>query len=327
MNQCTEPCWLLLIHQIPPKPAYFRVKIWRRLQNLGAVAVKNSVYVIPRTDQTLEDFHWVLREIVQGGGEASICEALFMEGLSDQEVEALFRSARDADYTQIVDDAQAILDSFSARGSGFGDDRIADLAAQLARVKRRFDAVIAIDFFKAPAREKVENLIAEIESRQKDAEQRLAAQNEEPAKADFEAAMGRTWVTRKDIYVDRIASAWFIRRFVDPEARFKFVANKGYRPRAGELRFDMFEGEFTHEGDQCTFEVLSKRFAADDTALAEIGKVIHDLDLKDAKFKKLETPGIGGLIDGLASAHKSDEIRLERGIAILDDLYHYFQGK
>ncbi len=327
MNQYTEPRWLLLIHQIPPKPAYFRVKIWRRLQNLGAVAVKNSVYVIPRTDQTLEDFHWVLREIVQGGGEASICEARFAEGLSDREVEALFRSARDADYRQIVDDAQAILDSLPAPGSGLGDDRISDLAAQLARVKRRFAAVVAIDFFKAPARERVENLIAEIESRHKDAEQRLAAQNEEPTKSDLEGVTGRTWVTRKDIYVDRIASAWFVRRFVDPEARFKFVANKGYRPRAGELRFDMFEGEFTHEGDKCTFEVLSKRFAADDPALAEIGKVIHDLDLKDAKFKKPETPGIGGLMEGLASTHKSDEIRLERGIAILDHLYHYFRRK
>ena len=327
MNQCPQPRWLLLIHQIPPKPAYFRVKIWRRLQSLGAVAVKNSVYVIPRTDQTLEDFHWVLREIVQGGGEASICEAGFVEGLADEQIEGLFQAARDTDYTQIADDARVLLGSLPASGSSLRDDRITELSSHLARLKRRLAGVIALDFFRAPAREEVENLIAKIESRRKDAEQRLVEQNEEPAKADLGGITGRTWVTRKGIYVDRIASAWFIRRFIDPDGGFKFVTNKGYRPRAGELRFDMFEGEFTHEGDQCTFEVLSKRFAADDPALVEIGKVIHDLDLKDAKFKKLETPGIGGLIDGLASAHESDEERIERGSAIFDDLYEYFRRK
>ena len=129
------------------------------------------------------------------------------------------------------------------------------------------------------------------------------------------------------MYVDRIACAWLIRRFIDPDAQFKFVSGKGYRPRAGELRFDMFEGEFTHEGDLCSFEVLSKRFFPEDQALVHIGKVIHDLDFKDAKFKKPETAGIGGLMEGLAAAHKSDEARLDRGSAIFDDLYEYFRRK
>src|SRR5690349_15822328 len=100
--------WLLLIHQIPPKPAYFRVKVWRRLQTIGAVAIKNSVYVAPKTDQTQEDLEWLLREIRDGGGDASICEARFIEGLQDEGVEALFNAAREADYHQVADEARAL---------------------------------------------------------------------------------------------------------------------------------------------------------------------------------------------------------------------------
>src|SRR3990170_8900648 len=106
--QPVEGRWLLLIHQIPPKPNYFRVKIWRRLQRLGAVAVKNSIYVLPKSDQAQEDFQWVLREIVEGGGEATLCEARLVEGLTDEQIEELFRSARSADYQQISDECRQI---------------------------------------------------------------------------------------------------------------------------------------------------------------------------------------------------------------------------
>ncbi len=100
---------------------------------------------------------------------------------------------------------------------------------------------------------------------------------------------GSVWVTRQGVHVDRIASAWLIRRFIDPEARFKFVPAKGYVPEPGELRFDMFEAEFTHEGDRCTFEVLLARAGLADPALAAIGEIVHDIDLKDAKFGREET--------------------------------------
>src|SRR5574340_1037623 len=91
-------CWLLLMHQLPAKPAYLRVKIWRRLQALGAVPLKNSVYVLPANEQTQEDFEWLLKEIAEGGGEAMICEARLIDGLSDQDVRSLFNAAREADY-------------------------------------------------------------------------------------------------------------------------------------------------------------------------------------------------------------------------------------
>ncbi len=145
----------------------------------------------------------------------------------------------------------------------------------------------------------------------------------EPAKASLDVAQhrGRTWVTRTGIKMDRMASAWLIRKLIDPEARFKFVPAKGYQPERGELRFDMFEAEFTHEGELCTFEVLVQRFGLTDPALRAIAEIVHDIDLKDAKYGREEAPGIGQLVAGIAAAHADDEARLARGSALFDDLY------
>jgi hypothetical protein len=145
----------------------------------------------------------------------------------------------------------------------------------------------------------------------------------EPSRATLDVAQhkGRTWVTRTGIKVDRMASAWLIRKFIDPEARFKFVPAKDYRPQPGELRFDMFEGEFTHEGDLCTFEVIVQRFGLGDPALRAIAEIVHDIDVKDAKYGREEAPGIGQLVAGIAAAHPDDEARLARGSALFEDLY------
>jgi hypothetical protein len=318
-----EARWLLLIHQLPPKPDYIRVKVWRRLQRLGAVAIKNSVYVLPRNEQTYEDFEWVLREIEKDGGDASICEARFVEGLSDEQVEALFHAARDADYAQLADSVRRLFDTLPPVKQLTAEQR-GDLEKEVLKVGRRFAEITAIDFFRAPGREAVDGLIAGIE-------QRLRTESdavEKPrVKMDRDSVQGRTWVTRKGIHVDRMASGWLIGRFIDPAARFKYVASKGYRPEADELRFDMFEAEFTHSGDSCTFEVLLEHFGLDDPALRLIAEIVHDIDLKDAKFDREETAGIDRLIAGIAMGHKEDEERLANAVPIFDGLYEYFRRK
>ena len=134
-------------------------------------------------------------------------------------------------------------------------------------------------------------------------------------------------MTRKGIHVDRMASAWLVRRFIDPQADFKFVPAKGYKPLAGEVRFDMFEAEFTHLGDRCTMEVLLDRTAINDAAVRVIAEIVHDIDLKDSKFEHPETPGIERLVAGIAMSHRDDEARLARGAAVFDDLYEYFRRK
>ena len=316
--------WLLLVHQLPAKPAYLRVKVWRRLQGLGAVTLKNSVYALPATERTQEDFAWILKEISAGGGDGVIYEARIVDGFSDQDVRDLFNKARDAEYEVIAKGARVLLQAL-ARPIG-EVNVLADAGAKLVRLKTEAARILEIDFFGADGRETVNGLLVELDARLLQAASTEAGQaggaGVSSGIADWK---NRIWVTRQGVHVDRIASAWLIRRFIDGQAQFKFVAAKGYVPEPGELRFDMFEAEFTHEGDRCTFEVLRDRMNLTDPALVPIGEIVHDIDLKDAKFGREEARGIARLIEGLRLAQTRDERRLSRGGALFDDLYEYFR--
>lgn len=305
------PLWLMLLHNIPPKPAYFRVKIWRRLQGLGAIAVKNAAYVLPRNEQTLEDLSWVCRAIEEGGGEAVLCEARFIDGLADGDLRGLFDAARDADYAAIAEEARNVTEAV--------DD---EAEAGLRRLRRRFEQVAAIDFFLAEGRAAAEAALAGLEGRMK----RGQAQPGKSTGKAGERPTARVWVTRASVYVDRIASAWLIRRFVDPKARFKFVAERSYLPNPDELRFDMYDAEFTHEGDRCTFEVLRERFVSGDAALAQLAEIVHDIDLKDGKFQRAEAGGLAQMMTGVCAATSDDDERLKRGGELCETLYRSFGG-
>ena len=313
------PPWLLFLPQLPAKPAYARVKVWRRLAEIGAVAVKNAVHALPNSAQSREDFEWLLREVEAAGGEAAICEANLLNGLSDEDVRASFNAARDQDYERLaaeIRDAQNRIDF----GKPLGADDRAELTGRLKRWRRQFAELAAIDFFGAPARGVAETLIAKMEAHMSDRETIVVR----APNLALDALRGRTWVTRQGIKVDRMACAWLIRRFVDPDARFKFVHGQGYAPRDGELRFDMFEAEFTHEADRCSFEVLLARVGLADGALHQIAEIVHDIDLKDGKFGRPEAPGISSLIDGIAASTVEDERRMSRGGDLFDGLYANF---
>jgi hypothetical protein len=316
-----EPRWLLLIHQIPPKPGYLRIKIGRHLQRLGAVAIKNSVYTLPSSDDAREDLNWVLREIVAGGGDGSIVEANFVEGISDEQVRDLFRAARDAEYQEVTVEARALAKELPKRGA-LSEERRTEMQARLARLQKRMGEIASLDFFAGRQREPAEGLLQDLARRLE------PASTSATKEAKMEPKMqGATWVTRTGIHVDRMSSAWLIRRFIDEKAKFKFVLPKSYQHQKGELRFDMFDGEYTHQGDLCTFEVLLDRFHLDDPALRRIGEIVHDIDLKDDKHKRPEKPGIELLINGIATAHHEDDARLARASAALDDLYELLRRK
>lgn len=244
-SRAQVPPWVVLIHQVPPKPDYLRVKVRRRLEKLHAAALKNSVYVLRNSAEAVEDFEWLAREIEAMGGSALIAECAFVNGISDEEIEAMLQTE--------------MGDSFS-------------LASGQSAV--------------------------------------------EP---------GRTWVTRTDVHVDRIASAWLIRRFIDAEAKFKFVPARRYTRRSDELRFDMYDAEYTHEGERCTFQTLVARFGLKDHGVTIIGEIVHDIDCKDDQFNRAETDGVASLIRGIARSTDNDSERLERGAAIFDDLYTAFR--
>lgn len=320
-GETTEQRWLLLIHRLPSKPAYFRVKIWRRLQGIGAVAVKSTVYALPANAETQEDFEWLLKEIVAGGGEAMVCEARLVDGLSDAEVQALFDAARDADYAEIAKEARGLAAEIGANAT---PEKRAETRSQLGRIRKRLAEVDTIDFFGATGRLAVEALLAELDTHL--VEDRSMTE-ESKATEPITDLKGRIWVTRRDVHVDRIACSWLIRRFIDPDAVIRFVPGKSYAAKPGELRFDMFDGEITHEGDRCSFEVLLTRAGLDDPALQAIAEIVHDIDLKDGKFGRDETTGIASLIAGIAMTNKGDEQRIGQGGPVFDNLYQYFRQK
>jgi len=245
---------------------------------------------------------------------------ILVAGLSDAAVETMFITARDDDYAALAQEARDLQRSLSRRkrqGSDSGQS-----SSALLRLHKRLSEVVAIDFFGAFGRGTVEGLLASI-----DAALRPPAGAPGEPRAKAAQTPGGVWVTRTGVHVDRIASAWLIRRFIDPEAKFKFVRGHDYAPEPGEIRFDMYEAEFTHEGELCTFEVLLQRFGIEDSALVRVGELVHDIDLKDGKFGHAETSGLDHLVAGIAMRHKDDEARLSDGAAVLEALYEYFRRK
>ena len=303
------PRWLILVHRIPPKPLYLRAKMRQRLADVGAVAVKNAVYLLPHGAEALEDLQWIAQEIVTGGGDAHLFAGDFVDGVASDTAVAQFRDARNADYDALAADAHAAMKAARSAAAA------AELAAGHARLTRRFEEIRRIDFFEADHRGAAEEALAAIEARlQKDKKEETRMLQANPE------LRGRTWVTRPGVKIDRMASAWFIRRFVDPKARFRF-ADPASPKKEGELRFDMVGGDFTHEEDRCTFETLIGRVGLPDKAVRAIAEIVHDLDLKDGKYGREEAAGFRMMMDGLMARTESDDERIERALVIFDDLH------
>ncbi len=304
MPQLPQNQWLLLLHQIPPTPPYFRAKVLRQLNQLGALAIKNSAYLLPETDEKREDLEWLRFEVSEQGGEAWLFRADAIAGFTRESLEASFRAMREEDYKQLLEQSKEFLSREGDRSE-----------SEWRRIKRRFDEIRRIDFFNAPGREELETIMENIETALHGPARQPAAK---PGLADLK---GRTWITRPGVKVDRISSAWLICRFIDPEARLLFVDQDRYTHQPGEVRFDMFDGEFTHEGDLCTFEVLLSHAKLNNRALDAMAEIVHDIDLKDNKYQRPETSGIAAMISGITGLNTADEQRIEEGARLFEAVY------
>jgi hypothetical protein len=306
--------WLILVHQLPPTPSNLRVRTWRRLQELGAAAVKQSVYVLPDTAATREDFEWLKVEIEGAGGEAAVYSAEHLDTADEAALIEQFRHTRQQAYAELAGELQRLHRAGSSR-PGPSDRR-----RDLARYRQRLAAIERVDFFASAGRDRVVTLLGDLETAAPMAGRgkRLLATGPGDA-ARYEA---RLWVTRPRPGVDRMASAWLIRRFIDAKARFGFITD--VKTAGDALPFDMFGAGFGHAGDRCTFETLTSRFAIRDAVVARIAEIVHDLDLKDGKFGAPEAATLGMAIDGLQLSAADDHTLLEQGMTLFEALYRSF---
>lgn len=294
--------WIALSFSLPSgSSSSKRVAVWRRLQKIGAVSPTGSLYLLPAGEESREAFDWLAQEITEAGGQALVLPIDRLEGDAEARLVEAFRAARGEDYRKLATEAG---EAERAGKSGLED--------RLEKLRRRFAEVARIDFFQAPERADAEAMLARIESLLGPLETAASAPS-----ADLERYRGRRWVTRPRPHVDRLACAWLIRRFVDPEAEIRYAQTAG----KGEVSFDMKGADFGHRGNHCTFETMLAAFGLEgDPALAALAQIVHEIDLRDTSTRP-EVPGIDAVLRGWSNSGWTDAELERHGIALFEGLY------
>jgi hypothetical protein len=299
--------WLLLLYALPMKRTSARVNLWRKLKKFGAVQLKTSAYVLPDSPTQYERFQWLATQIKDAGGEATLIRVAEIEGMSSAEMVGMFNDARAMEYKEL---AAACRETLAQRKRG--ED--GELVTELERHQRRFREIRETDYFSSPGVHDAQVLLERVEKL-------LAPRRGVAAAAKLDAGkfVGKTWLTRPRPGIDRAGSAWLIRKFIDPKARFVFGMEPAKQPKA--LPFDMADAEFSHHGDDCTFETLVKRFGIADKAVLRMAEMVHDADLEDGKFQRCECIGVNSVLSGWARSGLSDGELLSKGIECFEGLY------
>ena len=298
--------WLLLLYALPTPRNAERVNLWRKLKRFGAVQLKTSGYVLPDEPAHFERFQWLSKQILDAGGQATLVRVAEIDGVSNEEIVGMFNAARAADYKELTATCQSAL----ARNK---KGKSAEFALGLGKWKQRFDEIRGIDYFHSPAADDAQMVLQRAE-KSLGPKAGMAVQKLEPSQF-----FGKTWLTRPRPGIDRAGSAWLIRKFIDTNARFAFAMEPVKYPEA--LPFDMAGVEFSHQGDDCTFETLVKRFGIKDEAVRVIAEMVHDADLEDEKFGRCECIGINAVLSGWARSDIKDCELLAKGIECFEGLY------
>jgi hypothetical protein len=303
---------LLLLVGVPPTPSSLRVRVWRRLRSLGAVALKRSAYLLPDTPERYEDFQWLAQEIQREGGDATLIRVQQIENVSTENVVRLFHEPRDQDYKQLALRYRKVLQSLE-RKSATKSPRV---QADLARLSKDHQRIRDVDFFDAPGGAEVRRLEEAIAMRTRRPE---SVRREERPTLDLSKLRGRRWVTRPRPHIDRVASAWLIKRFIDTDAVFVFAPPAEFPKDA--IPFDAAGVELSHQGEDCTFETLVKRARLRDRRLTRLAEVVHEADLRDGKYAHEEARGIDVAIRALLAASSDDHQVLAQGLMLFEGLY------
>jgi len=303
---------ILLLVGVPPTPSSLRVRVWRRLRSLGAVPLKRSAYLLPDTPERYEDFQWLAQEIEREGGEATLIRIQQIENISPENVQRLLHEPRDHDYRQLAARYRKVLQSLDKKPAVKG----ARLPEELAHLAREHQRIRDIDYFDAPSGAEVRRLEEVIAMRTRRQE---PVHREERRPLDLAGLRGRRWVTRPRPHIDRIASAWLIKRFIDPDAEFLFAPPAEFPKDA--IPFDAPGVELSHQGEDCTFETLVKRARLRDRRLARLAEVVHEADLRDGKYPHEEARGIDVAVRALLAASPDDRQVLAQGMTLFEGLY------
>jgi len=303
----TGAAWLLLTFTLPAKRASQRVEIWRKLQRYGAVALGNSGYLLPNNSAPRERFEWLATAIRKYSGEASVVMVQAIDNLSVPQLKARFAETRAREYEELIAELQELAAIPRHKQ-----------ASRLGRIRGRFREIVEVDFFNSPLQKRVDKMLARAES--------VPSDGAKAARLNPKDYLGRVWVTRPRPGIDRSASAWLIRCFIDRKARFTF-APEDEVPRDA-VPFDMFHrGGFGHRGEDCTFETLLRSFRIRDRKVGVIAEIVHDADLFDEKFGRKEGFGIDAVLNGWAKQGMPDKELLQRGMQLVAALYDEVSGK
>ncbi len=309
VNNLPMTKWLLLLYGLPTRRSAARVSLWRQLKRLGSVPLKTSAYLLPDLPQHFERFQWLTQQVRDGGGEATVIRVTEVEGLTQEQIVQLFNDARASEYGDLIRDLTDLVERNKRKSTETFQTDLEKLAGRLDQIQKR-------DFFGCARAHDAQMLL-------KHAQGLRRAAGKSPPTLSTKRFSAKTWLTRPRPEIDRVASAWLIRRFIDPKARFVFSSEPAKFPEA--LPYDMVDAEFSHHGEDCTFETLAKRFGITDKAVLKIAEMVHEADLEDGKFKHVECIGIDRVLKGWARLGLSDEQLLEQGSGCFDALYEYLR--
>jgi len=276
------------------------VTVWRKLQRYGALPLGNSGYFLPNTAENRERFEWLVTAVRTERGEASVLEVQSIDNCSFPQMKQRFSDARAGDYRELLKELRKPLTP-------------GNLSSRVRRLRQRLQDIVSIDFFGNPLRAQVESALNAMQISQTKS---VAPEIGSVSPAEYR---NRVWVTRPRPGVDRVTSAWLIRKFIDPKARFAFAPDDKKPVKA--VPFDMYEGGFGHRGEDCTFETLLKAFHIREKKVLVMAEVVHDADLFDEKFGRKEGFGIDEVMKGWAREGLNDQELLKRGMQLAEGLY------
>lgn len=320
--------WLLFFYSIPSKPVSSRMKIWRKLAGAGAVQLKGAVYILPLTEEHYEFFQWLVSEVESLSGEAAFTSVKKIDSMPNKDIIELFVVRKEEEYQEVIRTVEGLETRMNSLRKGSRSQNLKSLSEQIARVSRGFEEVRKTDFFLPGKGNALRTRINTLNAALQDFSGALLSKGI-PAVAQkrLEDYQGRVWTSRKRPFVDRMASSWLIRRFIDRSASFYLVNEKDLVfVKKGHVTFDVSGGEFTHVGDLCTFEVLVKAFGIKDKTVRKVAEIVHELDVKDDKYNNAESRGIEEILSGLRKSVKDDTELLEKGMSVFEMLYRSKAG-